>query len=132
MGKHPPSLPAEQITEPIALQSPLARGVLSRPVKAEASVRAQTDGMLKRHYRERENLVDNAIVNRVEEIAKKRGVSMAIVGTAWVLRQGAMPIVGLSSVEHMDEAIQAISFKLTDEEASYLEELYAPKRVLGI
>ena len=84
------------------------------------------------HYRQRENDTDNVIISRVEEIAKKRGVSMAIVGTAWVLRQGANPIVGLSSVERIDEAIKAISFKLTDEEAKYLEAPYLPKHVLGI
>ena len=32
----------------------------------------------------------------------------------------------------MAEAIEAINFKLADEEAKYLEEPYDPKRVLGI
>lgn len=110
----------------------MARGVLARPVNSAPTTREEVDFILKGHYRARENEADNRIISRVEEIAKKRGVSMATVGYAWVLRQGAYPIVGLSSVERMDEAIKAISFKLTDEEATYLEEDYLPKKVLGI
>ena len=106
--------------------------MLTRPVKSEATTREQSDAVLKGHYKMRENEADNQIITRVEEVAKKRGVSMAVVGIAWVLRQGANPIVGLNSVERMDEAISAIKFKLTDEEAKYLEEPYMPKKVLGI
>jgi aryl-alcohol dehydrogenase-like predicted oxidoreductase len=81
--------------------------------------------------RRREQETDTKIISRVEEIAKKRGVSMAIVSMAWVMKKGACPIVGLSSEERMDEAIAAIDFKLTDEEEKYLEEPYLPKRVVG-
>lgn len=87
--------------------------------------------MLERHFRSRQNEADDAIVSRVEEIAARHGVSMAVVATAWVLKKGAYPIVGLNSVERMDEAIRAISFKLSDEEAKYLEEPYVPKPVFG-
>lgn len=76
--------------------------------------------------------MDDKIITRVEAVAKKRGVSMATVGYSWVLRQGAYPIVGLNSVERMDEAIKAIGFKLTEEEAQYLEEPYVPKKILGM
>ncbi|KAI5810511.1 voltage-gated shaker-like K+ channel, subunit [Pyronema omphalodes] len=111
--------------------SPLARGVLSRPVGAEKTTREQVDKVLISHYKLRENEADNAIIARVEEVAKKRNTSMAIVASAWVMKQGANPIVGLNSVERMDEAIEAIKFKLTDEECAYLEEPYMPKRVTG-
>lgn len=87
--------------------------------------------MLISHYKLRENETDNAIIARVEEVAKKRNTSMAIVASAWVMRQGANPIVGLNSVERMDEAIEAIKFKLTDEECAFLEEPYLPKRITG-
>ncbi|KAA8896320.1 putative aldo-keto reductase [Sphaerosporella brunnea] len=112
--------------------SPLARGVLTRPIGAAPTTREEVDRTLKGHYRSRESEADNAIVTRVEEIAKKRGVSMATVGMAWVMKQGACPIVGMSSEERMDEAIAAIDFELSDEEARYLEEPYLPKFVMGI
>jgi aryl-alcohol dehydrogenase-like predicted oxidoreductase len=86
---------------------------------------------LKIHYT-RENETDNAIVTRVEDIAKKHGVSMAIVGMAWVMKQGANPIVGLNSENRIDEAIAAIDFELSDEDAKYIEEPYLPKRVIGM
>lgn len=82
--------------------------------------------------RSREGEVDKAIVDRVEEVAKKKGVSMAQVATAWVLRRDMVnPIIGLGSKERIDEAVAALKVHLTDEEARYLEEPYLPKVVTG-
>lgn len=111
--------------------SPLARGILTRPVKTTATTREKTDPLVKSYYRQKENEIDDMIISRVEEVAKKRGVSMAIVGIAWVLRQGGCPIVGLNSSQRIAEAVKAVEFRLTDEEAFYLEELYVPKPVTG-
>jgi aryl-alcohol dehydrogenase-like predicted oxidoreductase len=71
------------------------------------------------------------IISCAEDVAKKRGVSMAIAGIAWVLRQGRCPIVGLNSSQRIIEAVKAVEFRLTDEEVLCLEELYVPKRVTG-
>ena len=112
--------------------SPVARGVLTRPWDERTSQREQTDNFLKSMIRSRETDVDKAIVDRVEEIAKKKGVGMAQVAMAWSLRQPSInPIVGLSSKERVDQAVETLKVKLTDEEAKYLEELYLPKTVQG-
>ena len=111
--------------------SPIARGILARPYDDRSTTREKTDGFLKMLIG-RDSEVDKAIVGRVEEVAKKKGVKMAQVATAWVLRtEGVYPIVGLSSKERIDEAVAAIEVKLTDEEAKYLEEPYLPKNVSG-
>lgn len=55
---------------------------------------------------------------------------MAIISTAWVLRKGCYPIVGLSSTERVDEALKAIDFKLTEKGSEYLEEPHEPKLYL--
>lgn len=82
--------------------------------------------------RTRETEVDKEIVGRVEKVAKDRGVGMAMVATAWVLRQKMEnPIIGLNSIERIDQAVEAIKFKLTDEEAKFLEEPYLPKQIQG-
>jgi len=71
-------------------------------------------------------------VDRVEEVAKKRGVGMALVAMAWSLKQGGVnPIVGLGSKERIDQAVEAVKFELSDEEAKYLEEPYMPKVIQG-
>jgi diketogulonate reductase-like aldo/keto reductase len=38
-----------------------------------------------------------------------------------------MPIIGLSSKERIDQAVENVRFKLSDEDAGYLEEMYMPK-----
>ena len=112
--------------------SPVARGVLTRPWSERSTEREQTDNFLKSLIRSKEGEIDKTIVDRVEEIAKKKGVGMAQVAMAWSLRQDSVyPIVGLSSIERIDQAVDALKIKLTDKEAQYLEEPYAPKQVQG-
>lgn len=79
----------------------------------------------------REDKIDQEIIKRVEEVAKKNNVSMACVATAWCVKKGVMPIIGLSSKERIDQAVENIHFKLSDEDAKYLEEPYAPKERQG-
>ncbi|ELQ35831.1 voltage-gated potassium channel beta-1 subunit [Pyricularia oryzae Y34] len=112
--------------------SPLARGLLARPAKkeegAQESLREQTDAKAKK-WNESSN---PAIIDRVQEVAAKKGVSMAVLATAWVLHKGCAPILGLSTEKRIEEAVEALSVKLTDEELSYLEEEYQPRTVQGI
>ncbi|KAF2841838.1 Aldo/keto reductase [Patellaria atrata CBS 101060] len=111
--------------------SPIFRGVLARPWDERVTKREQTDKALKNMMRTRETEVDKAIVDRVEEVAKKKGVSMTAVATAWCLKQGVVPIIGLSSKERIDQAVENVRVELTDEEAKYLEEPYLPKNIIG-
>jgi aryl-alcohol dehydrogenase-like predicted oxidoreductase len=110
--------------------SPMARGVLTRPWGSRSSVRENTDGALKMLIRSRETESDKAIVDRVEELAGKKGVSMAQISLAWSLgHQSENPIVGLSSIERIDEAVASLKITLTSEEIQYLEEPYVAKAV---
>ena len=85
---------------------------------------------LKTLLRTRETQTDKAIVERVEKIAKAKGVPMAAVAIAWTLsKQGVNPIIGLGSKQRIDEAVAAIHVKLTGGEMKELEELYAPKEI---
>lgn len=109
--------------------SPLARGALTRPWNSRSTVRESTDRALHRLVRGRETESDKEIIDRVEELAKKKGVSMAQVATAWSLAKGDNPIIGLGSKERIDEAVAAVKVKLTEEEIAYLEEPYVPKEI---
>lgn len=112
--------------------SPVARGVLTRPWGERTTAREKSDNFLKSLIRSRETETDKAIVDRVEEIAKKRGVGMALVAMAWSLKQeGVNPIVGLGSKERIDQAVEAVKFELSDDETKYLEEPYMPKTIQG-
>lgn len=75
--------------------------------------------------------IDQKIIARVQEIAQKRGWKMSHVALAWINKRVASPIIGFSSVERIDEAIEAKGKVLTEEEEKYLEELYQPKAIIG-
>ena len=115
--------------------SPLARGLLTRPHKSEPTERSKTDT-----YSElllgQTTPADVEIIGRVEELAKKKGVSMAAVATAWSIQKGVIPIVGLASTERVDQAIEAVKLQkeglLTDEDVKYLEEKYVAKSVIAL
>ncbi|KAL4969029.1 aldo/keto reductase [Aspergillus stella-maris] len=74
--------------------------------------------------------VDVAIIRRVMEIAEKRNWAMAHVALAWIHQRVSSPIIGFSKIERVEQAIEAGSKVLSDEEEKYLEELYQPKAVL--
>jgi versiconal hemiacetal acetate reductase len=119
--------------------SPLARGVLSRPRHSNVSnlpnrsIRESTDEVTNVLVRDRQTEADHEILDRVEEIAKRKGISMAQVATAWVLsRPGTNPIVGLNSKQRIDEAVASIRVKLSEEEIAYLAGPYLPKAVTEI
>lgn len=108
--------------------SPIARGALTRPWGSRSTVREETDGALKSLVRNRESESDKKIVSRVEELAGKKGVSMAQIAIAWSLSHPSeYPIVGLNSKDRIDEAVASVQVKLTPEEIKYLEEPYVPK-----
>uniref|UniRef100_A0A060T6X0 ARAD1B15466p n=1 Tax=Blastobotrys adeninivorans TaxID=409370 RepID=A0A060T6X0_BLAAD len=115
--------------------SPIAMGKLARPV-GSTTVRTKTDHALQKNNSIGFNIANSAsaeeIIRRVEQVANKRNVSMAIVAISWVLSKGANPIVGFSKTDRVDEAVAAVSFKLTPEETSFLEESYAPEPVMGL
>ncbi|THH00507.1 hypothetical protein EW026_g2027 [Hermanssonia centrifuga] len=108
--------------------SPLARGLITRPLSKQ-SLRGQTDWFIDRYNKG--NTTD--IVNRIEEIAKKRDVSMAQIGVAWVLSKEGVtaPIVGTTNLDNLKDIIAGANVKLTEEEIKYLEEPYQPLNVIG-
>jgi aryl-alcohol dehydrogenase (NADP+) len=115
--------------------SPLARGFLvgnrtPEDIKAGQTPRAKNDDFARRLYYRDE---DFAVVDRLSEVASRRGESNARIGYAWLLHQPglAAPIVGASKVVHIEEAVAATEIKLSDEEIQHLNEPYKPHPVLG-
>jgi aryl-alcohol dehydrogenase (NADP+) len=115
--------------------SPLARGFLAgnrtpEDKSAGRTPRSRNDAYAHTlYYRE----ADFAVVNRLSELAVKRGEKNADIGYAWLLHQPgvAAPIVGATRIEHIEAAAAATQTKLSDEEIQYLNEPYLPHPVLG-
>ena len=76
---------------------------------------------------------DRKVVERVGEIAEARGIPRAQVALAWLLHKPAVtaPIIGASKPHHLDDAVAALSVKLSPEEMAPLEEPYVPHPVAG-
>ena len=111
----------------------LAAGLLTRPWNDESSKRAQTDELMKSIMRNDSTDSDREIVRRVEELAKKKNVAMAQIAIAWQLSHtGVAPILGLNKPKRIDEAVEALKVKLSEEEIEYLKEPYKPKPVQPI
>jgi aryl-alcohol dehydrogenase-like predicted oxidoreductase len=112
--------------------SPLARGLLTgRRVKDGGETeRARTDAFAKRLYTRED---DFAIADRVTEMAQARGLPNAQIALAWMLSKHAItaPIIGATKPGHIEDAVTALSIKLTEDEIRQLEESYQPHPVLG-
>jgi len=118
------------ISEGIGLTpwSPLDRGRLTRPWSDEPQTeRAKTDNYAKTLFAKSANM-DKPVVDRLIEVAKERNLPPAQIALAWNLRKPGVtsPIIGATKPHHLDDAIAAVSVKLSDEEVSRLEELYQP------
>ncbi|KAH8832515.1 Aldo/keto reductase [Flagelloscypha sp. PMI_526] len=102
--------------------APLAYGALTHPLNPSEPV-ASRNALLKGTPLERKSTpASDAIINRVEELAQKKGWTMAQVSLAWVAHKVDSPIVGLDSVGRVEEDILGKEKSLTDEEVRYLEE----------
>jgi aryl-alcohol dehydrogenase-like predicted oxidoreductase len=112
--------------------SPLARGYLARPHEEfDATVRGETDNYARQHpYFEGGG---REINERVQELAAEKDVKMAQVALSWLLHKEWVdaPIVGTTSVEHLEDAVEAVDISLSDSDVEWLEAPYEPVRVSG-
>jgi aryl-alcohol dehydrogenase-like predicted oxidoreductase len=111
--------------------SPLARGRLTRDW-GQSTDRSGTDPFFRTLYETTER-ADRAVVERVAQLAEKRGVPRAQVALAWLLHKPAVtaPIVGATKPHHLDDAVAAVSLHLDTGEIAALEEPYVPHPVVG-
>jgi aryl-alcohol dehydrogenase-like predicted oxidoreductase len=107
--------------------SPLARGLLTRPVEGGKTT-ARSDSATWTDYLKGPGTLE--IINRVEEISKKHGISMAQVSLAWSLTRVTAPIIGSTSIKKLEELINGVDIKLTEEEILYLEKPYKARSVM--
>ncbi len=117
------------ISENIALTpfSPLAHGLFNKPIDA---IRSDACGKLQSEYILEH---DKEIVKRLYEVSKKYNKSTSQIALAWLYSKPYItsPLIGASKIKYIDEAIEALSIKLTQEDIVYLEEPYVPHNQYG-
>lgn len=111
--------------------SPLVAGRLCRKEWHTDTKRSMTDKMAASKYDGTES-EDRKIILRVAEIAEKYGKTMTQISLAWQFAKGvSSPIIGATKAKYFDDAAGAFDVKLTTEDIAYLEELYAPHKIVG-
>ncbi len=110
--------------------SALAGGRLSKQ-PGETSKRLAEDSFAKSKYQDSEEQ-DRQVIERVAELSKERGVSMTEISLAWLLKKTTSPVVGATKLRHIEGAVKAADLMLSDSETAYLEELYAPHKLVGV
>ncbi|KAG7666186.1 LPG20, partial [[Candida] subhashii] len=105
--------------------SPIARGILARPVGKESENKRdiKDKGITRLHLNELTK-PEEEIIGRIQTLAKKYNVSMAALATSWVIGKKCNPIVGLSSVDRVDDILTATTIQLTEEDVKFLEDPY--------
>jgi aryl-alcohol dehydrogenase-like predicted oxidoreductase len=112
--------------------SPLARGYLTRPHEEfDTTTRADTDAYAQEHPYAANG--GQEINERVQELADERDVTMAQISLAWLLHKDWVdaPIVGTTSVEHLEQAVAALDISLSESDIDHLEAPYEPVPVSG-
>jgi aryl-alcohol dehydrogenase-like predicted oxidoreductase len=112
--------------------SPLASGRLTRDWSPEQTLRSETDQIAKRKYDSTAD-TDRLVVERVAELAERHGVPRVHIALAWLLQKQPVtaPIIGATKTAHLEEAVGALSVRLTPDEVTYLEAPYVPHRIVG-
>ncbi|HIT02567.1 MAG TPA: aldo/keto reductase [Candidatus Enterenecus merdae] len=110
--------------------SALAGGRLAkRP--GERSKRLEEDSYAKLKY-DATAQQDGVIIQRVAELADRRGVSMTEIALAWLLGKVTAPVVGATKPSHIEGAARAVELVLSPEETAYLEQAYVPHALVGV
>ena len=109
--------------------SPLGGGIVARPWGDKSSTRAKSTPGQDQFGRPLFLDSDKAIVDAVERIATERGVTMATVSMAWVLKNPVVdaPLIGATKEKHLTDAAAALELTLTDDEVAALEAPYTPR-----
>jgi aryl-alcohol dehydrogenase-like predicted oxidoreductase len=112
--------------------SPLASGRLTRDWSSASTLRSETDQIAKIKY-DATAETDRRVVERLAEMADKYGIPRVHIALAWLLQKEPVtaPIIGATKITHLEDAVGALSVKLSKEDVAYLEEPYVPHRIVG-
>jgi 1-deoxyxylulose-5-phosphate synthase len=113
--------------------SPLARGRLTRPWETEPTTKRRASDEFGSNLYKRTEDADRSVVDRLNEVARARGLPPAQIALAWMLHKPGIsaPIIGATKPKHIEDAVAAVSVELSAEEIAKLEELYVPHPVAG-
>ena len=109
--------------------SPLAAGRLCRMWDENDTERGQKDRFVKTLY----DPANKPVVERVKELSEKKKITMAQVSLAWMLSKKwvASPVIGCNKIKQLEDLVESVKVKLSEEDIKFLEELYRPCKLIG-
>jgi aryl-alcohol dehydrogenase-like predicted oxidoreductase len=114
--------------------SPLGRGFLSGEIKSFEDL-AEDDWRRTNPRFQGENFEKNLkLVERVEQIAREKGITASQLALAWVLAQGQdiVPIPGTKRVKYLEQNAAAADVILSQEELAAIEDVFPKDAVSGL
>jgi aryl-alcohol dehydrogenase-like predicted oxidoreductase len=114
--------------------SPLGRGFLSGEIKKIDDLE-QDDWRRTNPRFQGENFDKNLkLVEKVEEIAREKGIAASQLALAWVLNQGddIVPIPGTKRRKYIEQNAAAVDITLTEDELNRLDEIFPRDAASGL
>jgi aryl-alcohol dehydrogenase-like predicted oxidoreductase len=113
----------------VIVYSPMASGLLTGAMTRERAARLPRDDWRRRHpdFTEPQLSRNLALVDRLQEIARRHNRSAGEVAIAWTLRNHAVAgaIVGARNAQQAEGVMRAGELRLTDEEVTEIENFVA-------
>lgn len=109
--------------------SPLAAGLLGGAFATGKTPPEKSTWVYDECYREYRDLVFPgrmaSIVDTVDDLGKKYGVSSAVIATAWVLKNPDVTcaVAGADSMEEFEDTLKAVELELSAEDCGYLDQM---------
>ena len=112
--------------------SPLARGFLTGKYKRGVtpnSIRYRTDPNLAERFFKPE---DFDVLEEVLRVADEKDATPSQIALAWLFHKGVTaPVIGATKVQHVEEAVEALSVRLEPDDIRRLEAPYKPHPIMG-
>jgi aryl-alcohol dehydrogenase-like predicted oxidoreductase len=110
--------------------SPLARGRLARPKSPLATRRAEVDDVAEQLY----GAPDDPVLDALAALSVELGIPPAQLALAWMWTRSAVaaPVVGATSLRHVQDAIAASELRLPDGTFDVVERAYGPRALADL
>jgi pyridoxine 4-dehydrogenase len=114
---------------PVVAYSPVGRGLLTGTYRTHSDIPTNDFRHMLPRFKPEAFEQNTKLVETIDKFAQRKGLTVAQVAIAWVVRQGAVPIPGSSKLERVEANSRAVD--LTDDEWQELEGLRKQCPVVG-
>lgn len=113
--------------------SPLGRGFLSGEIKAPSDLALDDVRRLQPRFSAENFALNLALVDKVRELAREKGVTASQLALAWVHAQGEgiVPIPGTKRRKYLEENLAAVTLNLTPKDLAEIEDVFPKGAAAG-